>query len=135
MKNPLVSGDEADEIDKAVARLLSEFRGLEPPLSLNAVRARLKLDREYYSSKDPSHLKQIIHALKIAGKQVIENPMLVGEAIRTFDLRALFFADQRKILIDKELPILKHRWAEGHEIGHSLAWWHRDFMLGDDSFD
>ena len=56
MKNPIVNGDEAAEIDKAVARLLSEFRGLEPPLNLDAVRDRLKLDREYYSS-NPIRMK------------------------------------------------------------------------------
>ena len=39
-------------IDKAVSRVLSEFRGLEPPLSFKMVRERLNLDVEYYSSKD-----------------------------------------------------------------------------------
>ncbi|GAA4446223.1 hypothetical protein [Novipirellula rosea] len=131
MKNPIVDGDEAEEIDNAVSRVLSEFRGLEPPLDLDAVRARLNLDREYYSSRDPGHLRQVVHALKVGAKQVIANPMLVADAIKSFDLRALFFADQKKILIDRELPKLKHRWAEGHEIGHSLAWWHKDFLLGD----
>lgn len=131
MKNPIVNGDEAAEIDKAVARLLSEFRGLEPPLNLDAVRDRLKLDREYYSSKDPSHLRQVVHALKVGAKQVLANPILIAQAIRNFDLKALYFADQKRILIDRELPKLKHRWAEGHEIGHSLAWWHGDYLLGD----
>ena len=47
--------------------------------------------------------------------------MILGQAIRKLDLRALFLMDQDRILIDQELHHAKHRWAEGHEIGHKLA--------------
>jgi len=131
LKNPQVGPGEAAEINKAVSRLLSEFKGLEPPIDLDMVRDRLKLDREYYSSKDPSRMKEVVHALKVAGKNVLADPMLLGRAIVKMDLKSLFFWDQKRILIDIELPKLKHRWAEGHEIGHSLTWWHKDYLLGD----
>ncbi|MDD9993292.1 MAG: ImmA/IrrE family metallo-endopeptidase [Rhodospirillales bacterium] len=41
--------------------------------------------------------------------------------------------DRRRILLDASLPKLKHRWSEGHEIGHSLLPWHEAIMLGDNS--
>src|SRR3546814_5375772 len=47
------------------------------------------------------------------------------------DLRALYIPDQKRILIDKSQPELKHRWNEAHEIGHSLIPWHAGAMLGD----
>jgi hypothetical protein len=48
------------------------------------------------------------------------------------DLRALYIPDQKRILLDKDQPQLKHRWNEAHEIGHSVIPWHAGAMLGDD---
>ena len=34
--------------------------------------------------------------------------------------------------LDKDMHELKFRWAEAHEIGHSMLPWHEGAMLGDD---
>jgi hypothetical protein len=51
--------------------------------------------------------------------------------IKKLSLRALFFWEDSRILIDRELHQIKYRWAEGHEIGHKLLFWHKNFLLGD----
>jgi hypothetical protein len=68
----------------------------------------------------------------IAGKQILERPSLLIDAIKKWDLRALFVPDRKRILIDTNLPSAKQRWVEGHEIGHSLIPWHINTMFGDD---
>ena len=39
-----------------------------------------------------------------------------------------------RILIDETVPKPKHRWIEGHEVGHSVIPWHREFLFGDNEF-
>jgi hypothetical protein len=110
------------------------MRGLgnpEPPLRLEDVRELLRLDRQYYSSTDDSAVRETVSRLKIAGKQILERPSLLIDVIRKAELSALWLPDRRRILIDAETPIKKHRWYESHEIGHSLAPWHRDYLYGD----
>ncbi len=131
MKNPIVDEAEARDIRDSVHRLLRDLGNPEPPLNLTVVRDRLELDRGYYSSKSTSGLDEFVHKLRVGTKQIAKRPMLLVDAIRTLSLRALYFPDTKRILIDEDLPKLKHRWAEGHEIGHSLIWWHKDYLLGD----
>jgi len=45
--------------------------------------------------------------------------------------KALYLPDQKRILLDKDLPKLKHRWNEAHEVGHNIIPWHVGMMLGD----
>jgi Zn-dependent peptidase ImmA (M78 family) len=131
MKNPQIGNSERKLIDKAVHRLIADLKGVEPPLDLEHVRDRLKLDREYYSSKDPSLMREVIHSLKIAGREMVSSSTMVGRMIDKLGLRAMVFWDQNRILIDQELHRIKHRWAEGHEIGHKLLFWHKHYLLGD----
>lgn len=131
MKNPLVSGFEAKEIDAQVAKLLRDLGNPEPPLRLEVVRDRLQLDLQYYSSTDHSFVRDTVHAVKVAGKQILRRPSILIDAIKQASLRALLLPDRKRILIDSELPKLKHRWAEGHEIGHDLTPWHKEYLLGD----
>ena len=58
---------------------------------------------------------------------------LASDAIRKSSLQALYIPDRRRILLDESLPKLKHRWSEGHEIGHAIIPWHETLMLGDNS--
>ena len=53
---------------------------------------------------------------------------------RNHHSRRYTFRTDRRILLDESLPKLKHRWNEGHEIGHSIIPWHEDIMLGDNVF-
>ncbi|MDE2562828.1 MAG: ImmA/IrrE family metallo-endopeptidase [Sphingomonadales bacterium] len=67
----------------------------------------------------------------MAGIQVLKRPTLLADAVRTLSLKALYLPDQKRILLDKDLPQLKHRWNEAHEIGHDIIPWHEGMMLGD----
>jgi hypothetical protein len=53
------------------------------------------------------------------------------DAVKKFDLKALWQPDCQRILLDSELPTLKQRWAEAHEIGHSILDWHEPMTHGD----
>ena len=131
MKNRPVGTREAHDLDKRVARVLRELPP-DPPLSLKLVRDLLALDRHYFSLADTGYLQDTISRLRRAGKQVVRRPTLLIDAVRNADLSALWLPDKKRILIDEDIPDLKKRWAEGHEIGHSLTPWHRDYFLGDD---
>ncbi|MGE6699467.1 ImmA/IrrE family metallo-endopeptidase [Hyphomonas sp. NPDC076900] len=132
VKNINLRQKTASDIDKYIDRLLRDIGEPEPPLNLDVVRDFLKLDRGYYSIKDPGLLQETVHKLRVGAKQVIMRPALLVEAVRKFNLRALYIPDQKRILLDKSQPALKHRWNEAHEIGHSLLPWHEGAMLGDD---
>lgn len=134
MKNMPVGVGEARDIDSQVGRVLRELGNPEPPLRLELVRDLEKLDRHFYSSDDPSALQEMVSRLRRAGKQLIARPLLLLDAVRKAEISALWMPDGRRILIDNGIPDLKKRWAEGHEIGHSLADWHKSYFLGDDSY-
>jgi len=133
-KNEILRARTTADIDKRIERVLDGLGNPEPPLDLRTVRELLELDRGYYSAKDPGLLQETVSKLRIAGKQVILRPMLLIEAVRKMDIRALYIPDQKRILIDKSQPKLKHRWNEAHEIGHSLLPWHEGAMLGDNEY-
>lgn len=132
MKNHLLSDRTSNDINKQVERIMRGLGNPEPPLSLRHVRELLELDREYYSASDDGVLRETFSRMKVASKQVIKRPTLIIDAIRKLDLKALYIPDQKRILIDQDLPKLKHRWNEAHEIAHEIIPWHGDMMLGDD---
>jgi hypothetical protein len=129
--NTLIRPKTRADIDQRVSRILRGLGNPEPPLDLQTVRELLRLDLEYYRADDPSVLHEVVSRIRVAGKQVLKRPSLLYEAIRKFDLRALYIPDQKRILIDSTQPKLKHRWSESHEIGHSILPWHEGAMLGD----
>ena len=133
-RNRGLSAKTAKDIDERVERVLRRLGHPEPPLRLEDVRELLKLDREFYTAEDPGVLREAISRIRIAGTQVYRRPTLLIDAIRKASLQALYLPDRRRILLDSSLPKLKHRWNEGHEIGHSLIPWHQEIMLGDNSF-
>lgn len=131
MKNIILSRATGADIESQVRKVLRGLGNPEPPLDLDQVRDLLKLDRRYYSTTDDSFLQEMISRLTVAGRQILQRPSLLRDAIRSFDLRALYVPDRRRILLDAEQPGAKQRWNESHEIGHSLIPWHADLMLGD----
>lgn len=134
MKNLLLSPTTTSEIDKLVERVIKGLGNPEPPLRLEDVRELLKLDRQFYTAKDPSAVQESISRIRVATVQVFKRPMLLVEAIRKMNLKALYIPDRKRILLDGDLPLKKHRWNEAHEVGHSLLPWHEDLMHGDDDF-
>lgn len=132
MRNTFLSNGTARDIDRIISKVLNDLGNPEPPLNLEEVRYLLKLDMQFYSSTDDGVLREFVHKLTIAGKQLIDRPSLLIDVIKKWNLQALFLPDRRRILIDASLPEVKWRWSEGHEINHSLIPWHRTLMLGDD---
>ena len=134
MKNILVGGHEAHDIQQQIDKILRGLGRPEPPLRIEDVRELLRLDRRFYSSQDQSAVREVVSRLMVAGKQVVKRPTLLFEAIRKAKLSALWLPDRKRILIDESLPKLKHRWSEAHEIGHSVIPWHDGLHLGDNEF-
>ena len=132
MTAPILKPRLRQDIQAKVDRVLRELGYPEPPLRLDDVRELLKLDRSYFTGESDGLLKATFSKLKRAGKQLLMRPMLLADAIRKFDLRALYLPDHRRILIDESIPKPKHRWLEAHEIGHDLLPWHHEMLLGDD---
>lgn len=112
MLNRFLTEQTAQDIDLKVKKILKDLDDPEPPLRLELVRELLKLDRAFYSSSDDGAVKETIHRLKVAGKQVLKRPSLLYDAIRKWDLKALWVPDRKRILIDSELPSPKQRWGE-----------------------
>lgn len=131
MQNIFLRERTAQDINDQVAKVLRDLGNPEPPLNLADVRELLRLDRHYYSSTEDGVLREVAHRLKVAGRQVLARPSLLGDVIRKWDLRALFLPDRKRILIDSTLPEPKQRWSETHEIIHSILEWHQGTMLGD----
>ena len=132
MKNqtidPLAAQDIGDQIDKVL-------RGLgnpEPPLNLVDVRELLKLDRQFYSTTNTSWLRESVSKIKVGAKQLAMRPALILDVVSRAGLKALWIPDRKRILINEELPQLKQRHAEAHEITHSITPHHRPFLFGDD---
>lgn len=131
MRNILLSRPTATDIESQVRKVLRGLGNPEPPLRLDDVRELLRLDRGYYSTSNDSFLRETVSRLAVAGAQIVERPTLLLDAVRKFDLRALYLPDRRRILLDESQPTPKQRWNEAHEIGHSILPWHEDLMLGD----
>jgi len=131
MRNVSLGPRTVADIDGQVDKVLRGLGSPEPPIDLRVVRELLKLDRGYYSTTDDSLLRETFSKLKVAGQQMLKRPTLLADAVRALSLKALYLPDQERILIDKDLPLLKHRWNEAHEIGHDLIPWHIGMMLGD----
>lgn len=131
MKNVALDHRTVQDIDDQIAKILRGLGNPAPPLDLRVVRELLKLDRGYYSTNDDSALRDTFSRLKVAGIQVLKRPTILADAVRTLSLKALYLPDQKRILLDSDLPPLKHRWNEAHEIGHDVIPWHEGMMLGD----
>ena len=131
MKNLLLREHVRQKIDARVDRILNELGCPPPSLQLEDVLNLLELNREYFTGDDDTLMAQSLSRLKIAGKQVIRRPTLLLDAIKKFDLKALYLPDRKRIMIDSNVPEKKHRWLEAHEIGHKLLPWHGPLMLGD----
>lgn len=122
------------DIDRRVQKLLRDLGNPAPPIRLDQVRTLLRLDLGYYSTADDSWLKQKIHELRVAGKQILLQPSLILDAVRTHSLKGLLLPDRRQVLLDRDVPEIKHRWTEAHEIMHDILDWHDGVAHGDPEY-
>ena len=131
MRNQFLDDGTARDIDNLVDRVHRDLGNPEGPVELATVRGLLKLDLQYYTTNDLGLVDEVVHKMRIAAKQIIERPVFLLEAVKKFDLKGLFLPDRKRILLDADIPDLKKRWSESHEIVHSLIPWHKDYLLGD----
>lgn len=131
MKPIQVGAKERADIDAQVDKILRGLGHPEPPLRLGDVRELLRLDLQYYSSTDDSVLREFVSKVKIGAKQLFMRPTLLLDVVKKADMSALWVPDRRRVLIDQELPLIKHRWAETHETSHSFIEWHKLYLFGD----
>jgi Zn-dependent peptidase ImmA (M78 family) len=132
MKNIQVDARTSKDIDERIDRIHRDIGYVDGHVLLPDVRELLRLDLHYYRTNDPRLLDEVVHKLKVGAKQVVLRPTLLIDAVKKFDLSALFVPDRKRILIDESVPDLKKRWCESHEVAHSVIPWHADYMLGDD---
>jgi hypothetical protein len=132
MKNVPLDPLAVRDIDALVDKVLRGLGNPDPPVDLREVRALLKLDLGYYSSTEDGLLRETISKVKIGAKQLFARPTLLSDVVRKAGLRALWLPDRKRILIDQNLPDLKKRRAEAHEVIHSITPHHKIFLFGDD---
>jgi Predicted Zn peptidase len=121
----------ARKIEQRINRLHNDLGYPAPPIDLDNIRELLEIDKRFYTLDDPHLLNRIAHSMIIAGKRILNRPTRIWEAICKFDIKAVYIPDEKSIFIDDSLPEKKKRWAESHEIGHSLLLWHKDYLHGD----
>jgi len=132
MKNQPIDPFAAEEIRGQIDKILRGLGSPEPPLEISGVRELLKLDRQFYSTTNTGPLREYVSKVKVGVKQLVMRPTLLLDVVRRAGLKALWIPDRKRILIDENLPELKIRHAEGHEITHSITPHHRAFLFGDD---
>lgn len=132
MRNVALGPRTISDIDGQIEKIIHGLGNPEPPIDLRLVRDLLKLDRQFYSSTDHGFVSEVFSRMRVAGQQVFQRPTLLKEAIAKLSLKALYLPDSKRILLDADVPELKHRWSEAHEIGHSVIPWHEGMMYGDD---
>lgn len=133
-KNLIIRPKTIEAIDKRVERVLRDLSTPEPPLDLRQVFELLKLDRGYYTADDPGLTRTVVSRIWVGAQQILKRPTLIFDVAKKLDLRGFYLPDQKRILIDDSQPVLKHRWLEAHEIGHSLLNWHEGAMFGDSKY-
>lgn len=131
MKNVILQQGVRKKIDLRVDKILRDLGNPDPPLRLEDVRELLRLNVGYYRADDDDLLKEVVHKLIMAGKQVIARPSILLDVIKKRSIKALLIPDRKRILIDENLHKAKHRWAEGHETIHSILPWHEHALHGD----
>jgi len=134
VRNRFLDSRTARDIDLQVGKVLRGLGNPEPPIELDDVFELLKLDRQYYSTQDDSALREFFSKAVIAGKQIARRPMLLLDAVKKWDLKALYVPDRKRVLIDQSQPRLKWRWNEAHEAIHSVTEWHQTLLHGDNTF-
>lgn len=132
MKNLPIDPYAAQDIKDQVEKILRGLGYPEPPLDLRDVRELLRLDRQFYSTAETGPLQEFISKVKIGAKQIARRPALILDVVQKAGLKALWLPDRQRILIDEDIPDLKKRHAEGHEITHSITPHHARFLFGDD---
>ena len=131
MSKELVTSGTAEEIEAITDKLLKDLKITEPPVSLEAVRDRIKVDLAYYSTAEASTFGNFLHSLRVKTHELLKKCERLEDAWKNKTLRGFWSPDQNRILVDESLHDRKQRWVETHEIVHSLIPHHQAYTLGD----
>ncbi|MDE0629119.1 MAG: ImmA/IrrE family metallo-endopeptidase [Bryobacterales bacterium] len=131
IRNGFLSPKTAADIERRVDSLLRGLGDTRPPLNLYRVRKYLSLELGSYPDDHLGAMRSTVSRIRISTLRSYRRPALVAEAIRKYDLSALYLPERRRILLDPSLPGKKRRWNVAHEIGHRLIPWHDDPAFGD----
>jgi Zn-dependent peptidase ImmA (M78 family) len=131
LKNIYLRDRIALQIDSQVGRILRDLGNPEPPLNLDEVRTLLKIDLQYYTADDPNFIEEFVHRARHGIHEIAQTAISFLQAVKRWDLKAAFFPESNRIVIDRDSPPPKWRWSEGHEVIHSVLPWHRPLMFAD----
>lgn len=120
----MVDGRTAQEIDKAIKKILGEMGVKDPPLRIDDVIKHMAVDRAYYNLEDPGLHREFLHKLRIGGKKA-------KDILHRIKLSALWLPDQKRILIDNSIVENKMKWTNAHELSHGIIPAHQHFFCGD----
>lgn len=131
IRNHFIDRKPGMDIAERVDLVLRKLGNPEPPLNLAAVRRLLGLELRFYPTDDKEFSLEAISKIMVSTMHVYRRQLLLIEAIRRFDLSALYLSKWQSIFLDPRLPDKKHRWSEAHEIAHTLIPWHANAAFGD----
>lgn len=131
IRNHFIARKPGTDIAERVDLVLRKLGDPEPPLNLADVRQLLGLELRFYPTDDKEFSMEAVSKIMVSTMRVYRRQLLLIEAIRRFDLSALYLSKWRSIFLDPKLPGKKHRWSEAHEIGHTLIPWHGNAAFGD----
>lgn len=133
MNNIIIGERERKHINNAVENLLKNLGNTETKLDLKSVRNALDLDKQFFTRNDEGSLREFVSQIRFGSKRVLKEPKRLLRLVKEWDIKALYLPEKKKIMIDKNVPQLKRRFIEAHEIGHSIISWHEDYLFGDDN--
>ena len=105
------------EIDKVVWSILKDAGLTQPPIRIEDLLGHLKLYRTYYDLQNPGFCDKAKYKLLVAARKA-------ARALRKINLVAVLFQDEKRIVIDANLPPIKHDWPSFHECAHRIVPWH-----------
>ena len=132
MENIIIGGKEKRDINKVVDNLLRNLGNPEKKLDLESVRNALELDKNFFTRNDEGFLQEFISHIRFGSKRIFQEPKRLLRVVKELDIKALYLPEKKRIMIDKDVPHLKLRFVESHEISHSIIPWHEDYLFGYD---
>ena len=133
----MLGAREQADIDLAVDRVLRQLGNPRPPLDLGTVRHQLRMTLTTFAVKNADIQSGADPILIVNDREisVSEEPDLrrLLQSRDAIKASGFYVPDQRKILLDQNQPVLKHRWTQAHEIGHAIVPWHAMYSYADTS--
>lgn len=112
------------EVEAATWRLLRDAGVTEPPVLVSVIIDHLELHRQFYDLQSPRFLDRAKHRIIVHGRKL-------AEILHRIRLAAVLLYDEDRIVLDAQLPTIKHDWSTCHEVVHRVLPWHKTYFRGD----